>query len=66
MININSLRDNIEQVNLSLRRRGYILNVLKFEKLEQQRKSIQVKAQDLQEQKNQVSKKNRIRKVKRK
>ena len=57
MININSLRDNIEQVNLSLRRRGYILNVLKFEKLEQQRKSIQVKAQDLQEQKNQVSKK---------
>ena len=57
MININILRDQTEQVKLALKKRGYMLNAEKFEKLEQQRKSIQVKAQELQEQRNQVSKK---------
>ena len=57
MININALRDQTEQVKLALKKRGYTLNAEKFEKLEQQRKSIQVKAQELQEQRNQVSKK---------
>ena len=54
MININILRDQTEQVKLALKKRGYMLNAEKFEKLEQQRKSIQVKAQELQEQRNQV------------
>ncbi|MDG2252260.1 MAG: serine--tRNA ligase [Methylophilaceae bacterium] len=57
MININTLRDQTEQVKLALGKRGYKLNAEKFEKLEQQRKSMQVKAQELQEQRNQVSKK---------
>ena len=57
MININTLRDQTEQVKLVLKKRGYTFNAEKFEKLEQQRKSIQVKAQELQEQRNQVSKK---------
>ena len=57
MININILRDQTEQVSLALKKRGYTFNAEKFEKLEQQRKSMQVKAQELQEQRNQVSKK---------
>jgi seryl-tRNA synthetase len=57
MININILRDQPEQVQLELKKRGYKLNVEIFEKLEQERKSVQVKAQELQEQRNEVSKK---------
>jgi seryl-tRNA synthetase len=57
MININILRDQTEQVRLALKKRGYTFNAEKFEKLEQQRKSMQVKAQELQEQRNQISKK---------
>ena len=57
MININVLRDQPEQAKLELKKRGYNLDIEKFEKLEQERKSVQVKAQELQEQRNQVSKK---------
>ena len=57
MININVLRDQPEQAKLELKKRGYNLDIEKFEKLEQKRKSVQVKAQELQEQRNQVSKK---------
>lgn len=57
MIDINILRDQIKQVEVSLKRRGYILNVRLFENLEQERKSLQVKAQELQELRNHVSKK---------
>jgi len=57
MININVLRDQPEQAKLELKKRGYNLDIKKFEKLEQERKSVQVKAQELQEQRNQVSKK---------
>ena len=57
MININVLRDKPEQAKLELKKRGYKLDIEKFEKLEQERKSVQVKAQELQEQRNQVSKK---------
>ena len=56
MININVLRDQPEQAKLELKKRGYNLDIEKFEKLEQERKSVQVKAQELQEQRNQVSK----------
>ena len=57
MININILRDQPKQAQLELKKRGYKLNIKIFEKLEQERKSVQVKAQELQEQRNQVSKK---------
>ena len=56
MININILRDQPEQAKLKLKKRGYKLDIEIFEKLEQERKSVQVKAQELQEQRNQVSK----------
>jgi seryl-tRNA synthetase len=57
MININVLRDKPEQAKLELKKRGYKLDIEKFKKLERERKSVQVKAQELQEQRNQVSKK---------
>ena len=64
MININVLRDQPEQAKLELKKRGYNLDIEKFEKLEQKRKSVQVKAQELQEQRNQVSKKIGLEKLK--
>ena len=57
MININILRDQPEQAKLKLKKRGYKLDIEIFEKLEQERRSVQVKAQELQEQRNQASKK---------
>jgi len=57
MININILRDQPEQAKLELKKRGYKLDIEIFEKLEQERRSVQVKAQELQEQRNQASKK---------
>jgi seryl-tRNA synthetase len=48
MIDIKDLRDNIDDVELSLARRGYSLNKEKFIDLDRQRKSLQVEVESLQ------------------
>jgi len=48
MIDIKDLRDNIDEVELSLARRGYSLNKEKFIDLDGQRKSLQVEVESLQ------------------
>ena len=48
MIDIKDLRDNIDDVELSLARRGYSLNKKKFIDLDSQRKSLQVEVESLQ------------------
>jgi seryl-tRNA synthetase len=48
MIDIKDLRDNIDDVELSLARRGYSLNKEKFIDLDRQRKSLQVDVESLQ------------------
>ena len=48
MIDIKDLRDNIDEVELSLARRGYSLNKEKFIDLDRQRKSLQVDVESLQ------------------
>ena len=48
MIDIKDLRDNIDDVELSLVRRGYSLNKEKFIDLDRQRKSLQVDVESLQ------------------
>lgn len=64
MININILREQPEQVEAKLKERGYKINIEKFNMLEQERKSVQINAQELQELRNQVSKKIGIEKSK--
>ena len=56
MIDINLLREDIKQIADSLKKRGFDLDVKKYESLEKERKVIQVKTQELQEQRNQFSK----------
>ena len=48
MIDIKDLRDNIDDVELSLAKRGYSLNKEKFIDLDGQRKSLQVEVESLQ------------------
>lgn len=56
MLDIQMLRDNIELVAKKLATRGYALDVDKFNDLEQQRKILQVATQDIQQQRNTLSK----------
>ena len=56
MIDINLLRENSKEVAKLLKQRGFDLDILKYESLEKDRKVIQVKAQELQGQRNQFSK----------
>ena len=56
MIDLNVLRDNTDQVKKSLKNRGYELDVDFFHQLEQQRKDIQIKTQDIQQERNSLSK----------
>ena len=49
MIDLNVLRENTDQVKKSLKNRGFELDVDFFQQLEQQRKDIQIKTQDIQQ-----------------
>ena len=56
MININLLREDSKTIASSLKERGFDLDIKQYESLEKDRKVIQVKTQELQEQRNQFSK----------
>ena len=56
MIDINLLREGSKTIASSLKERGFDLDIKQYESLEKNRKVIQVKTQELQEQRNQFSK----------
>ena len=56
MIDINLLREDSKTIASSLKERGFDLDIKQYESLEKNRKVIQVKTQELQEQRNQFSK----------
>ena len=56
MIDINLLREGSKTITSSLKERGFDLDIKQYESLEKDRKVIQVKTQELQEQRNQFSK----------
>ena len=56
MIDINLLREDSKKVANLLKERGFNFDLKKYESLEKDRKVIQVKAQELQGQRNQFSK----------
>ena len=64
MIDINELRNEIDEVDLRLRSRGFVFDKELFVELEKQRKVHQINAQDLQEKRNDISKKIGIEKSK--
>ena len=64
MIDINQLRNELDEVSLRLKSRGFKLDTALFTDLETQRKVHQVKAQELQEKRNDISKKIGIEKSK--
>ena len=56
MIDINLLRNDIESLNKILKHRGFDLDVNFFNSLEEERKYIQIKTQELQQERNDLSK----------
>ena len=56
MIDINLLRNDIESLEKILKHRGFDLDVNFFNSLEEERKHIQIKAQELQQERNDLSK----------
>lgn len=56
MLDVQLLRNNIDDVAIRLNRRGYVLDVVAFNTLEAKRKDTQIKMQELQSQRNSVSK----------
>ena len=56
MIDINLLRNDIESLNKILKHRGFDLDVTFFNSLEEERKYIQIKTQELQQERNDLSK----------
>ncbi len=57
MIDINLLRDDVNGIATSLKKRGFDLNTEDFIELETNRKKIQVRTQELQKIRNENSKK---------
>lgn len=57
MIDIKKLRENIEETARQLARRGFTLDIEKFQSLENQRKALQIHTQELQSQRNMQAKK---------
>ena len=55
MLDIKLLRDDIDQTEIELAKRGYSLDVKKFKLLDSNRKLIQVKVEDLQSQRKKLS-----------
>ena len=56
MLDIQLLRNNIDEVSERLAGRGYSLDVDAFQKLEAERKTLQTRTQDLQASRNSLSK----------
>ena len=56
MLDIQLLRNNIDEVSERLSGRGYTLDVASFQKLEAERKTLQTRTQDLQASRNSLSK----------
>jgi len=56
MLDIQTLRNDLEGVAARLATRGFVLDTAKFEQLEAERKSIQARAQELQAKRNVASK----------
>jgi seryl-tRNA synthetase len=56
MLDPRLLRNNLEEVAQQLHRRGYVLDTQRISALEEQRKTLQVEAQDLQNERNSRSK----------
>ncbi|MFC4892117.1 serine--tRNA ligase [Pseudofrancisella aestuarii] len=56
MLDAKYVKDNLQEVAEKLATRGYILDIKKFQKLEEKRKVLQEKTQELQEQRNAISK----------
>ncbi len=56
MLDPRLLRNNLEEVAQQLQRRGYVLDTQRISALEEQRKTLQVEAQDLQNERNSRSK----------
>ena len=57
VLDIKKLRENIEEMARQLARRGFKLDIEKFQSLENQRKALQVHTQELQNQRNTQAKK---------
>ena len=55
MLDIKSLRDDIDHIKIELKKRGYSLDVKKFKLLDSNRKLLQVKVEDLQAQRKKLS-----------
>ena len=55
MLDIKLLRDDIDQIEIELAKRGYSLDVKQFKLLDSNRKLIQVKVEDLQSQRKKLS-----------
>jgi len=64
MIDINLLRNNIDEVESKLSHRGFKLDKKIFTKFENERKNLQIKVQELQQSRNDLSKKIGIEKSK--
>lgn len=56
MLDVKNLRHNIDEVAQNLLKRGFVLDVEKFNELEKSRKKLQVLIQDLQKSRNEKSK----------
>ncbi|APC97960.1 serine--tRNA ligase [Francisella frigiditurris] len=56
MLDAKYVKDNLQEVAEKLATRGYTLDIKKFQKLEDKRKVLQEKTQELQEQRNAISK----------
>lgn len=56
MLDINLLRREIETIAIALKNKGFVLDIARFQSLEDERKSLQVKTQALQQERNAISK----------
>jgi len=56
MLDIQALRNDLDAVVAQLKRRGFAFDAAKFTALEQERKTVQTRTQDLQEKRNNTSK----------
>lgn len=48
MIDIKNLRENIEKTAKSLSRRGYVLDIKRFQTLDEERRTLQVNVENYQ------------------
>ena len=55
MLNIKDLRDDFDNIKIALANRGYHINKKTFEKLDNERKTLQVDAENLQAERNKLS-----------